>query len=617
MKALLVALAGICALPPVPAVSASGAQEVTAPSRKPAKVPSAPAIPPRARTTLRIERDTLVVDAREGRLLFPLATTGPRFKDQADLWRYAQRAWGATLRQDAKGRPWAVSFRTRQLGSSVWVQPRTGIVHQVADPVLASLGGLDGRFGVGSATYCADADGRCDDGLPSYLKPGTRKTLRSNEDSCSGDGTYCAQHHSFFNRVVELGFFKYARHGANTRINAGTSQPRLSVFPCAAGAEAPPAGTEVRGLSITIRTGDDDLRGGSDVSVRVPGVTTAFVSLNGGAGLGNGSVHTGSITLPPGTRAEQVTSLEFRYRSGDCVACTTDNWNVDELLVSYSSPGGVSGSLFAARGHPLVRFTEDRPRWSVAVSRAPLPADATPSGLRFTLRTGGDDLRGGSDVHARVPGITDWVPLNPGSAGFANGTVTTALLPLPRGTRLDAVTSIELRHTSGHCVACTTDNWDLDELLVETVEAKSNRVLLQRTGAPWVRFTGASPQIAIAIALTPAGALCGETMPGRRLAITSSLVKFVNVPALAGAPHWEALGIAPGEAFGADWLEISAGGLTLAGRTDSDGSSSPAGAPSFLEADADGICSRHTDDAGGAETGNGNHQGAVDTGLCP
>jgi len=112
------------------------------------------------------------------------------------------------------------------------------------------------------------------------------------------------------------------------------SQPRLSVFPCAAGAEAPPAGTEVRGLSITIRTGDDDLRGGSDVSVRVPGVTTDFVSLNGGAGLGNGSVHTGSITLPPGTRAEQVTSLEFRYRSGDCVACTTDNWNVDELLVT-------------------------------------------------------------------------------------------------------------------------------------------------------------------------------------------------------------------------------------------------------------------------------------------
>ena len=418
----------------------------------------------------------LMVDARGRQLLFPLTQSPLQFRNLEELaWFAATRLGAADARVTprAGGDSLAFSYRSKQYSSSYWQDPVRRLSYSVVDPVLAVLGGTTGKLYIGTTSFCIDPDGICDR-LPSYLVPLVTPTALSHVDQCGVD--VCTQYHSFYNKV-DLGFLRYARHGANTRVTSGSSGGSWRLVPCSeTGAVAAPDEV-VDAIRVTLRTGGDDLRGNSHIFLQlgIPGSVSFEQSLNNGAGWGGGSVNTVTVPLPSRPTASQIAWFGLRFHSGDCLACDTDNWN-------------------------------------------------------------------------------------------------------------------------------------LDQLSVELLTAAGPRAFLGRVGAPFLRFSGALDHWSLDTTVTGGAMLCAARFPGLRLEVeASNLVQFFNEPDISGHPHWEATRI-PG-VFGdeVDMVETAVGGMTF----------SLWGAPSFVEFEANGICSSHRSLGIIGRTGNGDHAGAEEAGLCP
>jgi len=136
---------------------------------------------------------------------------------------------------------------------------------------------------------------------------------------------------------------------------------------CGRGPIAVTADTLVSSIKVRMRTGGDDLRGGSQAhgSFQLTGgIPLAEVSLNGGAGFGNGSVATASIPISPARRLGSLSGFTLKWDGAPRnIFDTYDNWNLDELrfflqpagrcprfLGPALSPGRMTGSrtLFSA-----------------------------------------------------------------------------------------------------------------------------------------------------------------------------------------------------------------------------------------------------------------------------
>lgn len=136
---------------------------------------------------------------------------------------------------------------------------------------------------------------------------------------------------------------------------------------CGRGPISVTADTLVSSIKVRIRTGGDDLRGGSQAygSFQLPGgISLARVSLNGGAGFGGGSTAIASIPISPARRLGSLTGFTLEWDGAPRNFFDTyDNWNVDELrfflepagrcprfLGTALNPGRMTGSrtLFSA-----------------------------------------------------------------------------------------------------------------------------------------------------------------------------------------------------------------------------------------------------------------------------
>jgi microsomal dipeptidase-like Zn-dependent dipeptidase len=183
---------------------------------------------------------------------------------------------------------------------------------------------------------------------------------------------------------------------------------------------------------------------------------------------------------------------------------------------------GTEGSLGAVPlvaqpvmpGGLLVRFTGDFPQRSWDVSRA---RDGVVSGLSVTIKTGGDDLRGGNNrVWARVDidGRVIESDLSRG-ANWANDSLHTVPISLPAGTRLSHIRSFGLRTdpNAKNTFTDSPDNWNVDQVVVVANLASGDNVaawgdgfldvftLLQGRGAAFgTDFNGFAPQMPFAAA---------------------------------------------------------------------------------------------------------------------
>lgn len=305
----------------------------------------------------------LTVNASGRKWLFQTATSPRVFATLKALGTFAESSLGASnVNVIAGSKTTSITFKyaNRQLASSYVRDATRGLSYAVKDPLLATLGGTTGQIILGSQTLCIDPDGSCI-GVPSYLQPLLTPTADSHVNGCAGE--LCMQYHSFFNKV-DLGFFRYARHGANTRMTRGSAAATSRLERCGGAGAASPT-EAVSSIRVTMRTGGDDLRGNSHVYLQLGLPGFAERSLNGGAGLGGGSVVSYTVPLPAGTTAGAIASVGLRFHSGDCLFCTTDNWNLDDLNVELMTPTGAVRSFVRRIGTPLVRFTGSTNRYTL------------------------------------------------------------------------------------------------------------------------------------------------------------------------------------------------------------------------------------------------------------
>ncbi|MGC4042276.1 MAG: membrane dipeptidase [Armatimonas sp.] len=99
-----------------------------------------------------------------------------------------------------------------------------------------------------------------------------------------------------------------------------------------------PGNPVITNLTVTIKTGGDDLRGGNNwvkAWVTIRGARREF-DLSKGQGWPNGSVRTVSFPLPAGTRSNDIDrfTLHTNPDGKNGIFDSPDNWNVDELKVS-------------------------------------------------------------------------------------------------------------------------------------------------------------------------------------------------------------------------------------------------------------------------------------------
>lgn len=126
--------------------------------------------------------------------------------------------------------------------------------------------------------------------------------------------------------------------------------------------------TVVNVLKISITTGGDDLRGGSQAWAYVrllqgSAVNEFSVALNEGANWKNNSTHDRDLHLPDGTTLRDIRRFGIRFQSGGGIS--GDNWNVDGVVVKFAVPGGEDELVNKAES-PIVRFkSTERTEWGV------------------------------------------------------------------------------------------------------------------------------------------------------------------------------------------------------------------------------------------------------------
>jgi hypothetical protein len=79
--------------------------------------------------------------------------------------------------------------------------------------------------------------------------------------------------------------------------------------------------------------------------------------------LGNNTTYSAPpISIDPPMRFSQIRRVGLQYYLGqDEIFDQTDNWNLDELSIRWSSSTGASGLLFSRAGIPLHRFSCEQP----------------------------------------------------------------------------------------------------------------------------------------------------------------------------------------------------------------------------------------------------------------
>jgi hypothetical protein len=122
------------------------------------------------------------------------------------------------------------------------------------------------------------------------------------------------------------------------------------------------------------------------------------------------------------------------------------------------------------------------------------------SKLRLTIRTGGDDLRSGSQAfctfrtNSRL--FRSWALNN--SANWGNGSTNVIETTVPPATT--ALTICTLQFLPGSSGPLDTgDNWNVDYIKLELINAEGNKTLAEHSGGPIVRFTGSTREYRITL----------------------------------------------------------------------------------------------------------------------
>lgn len=126
-----------------------------------------------------------------------------------------------------------------------------------------------------------------------------------------------------------------------------------------------PGAARISRLTLRLRTGDDDLREGSQVraaALDAGGRVLGEVDLNRGGRWADRTTQTAVLPLRQPSLVRDIARIRLTFRSGG--GMSGDNWNLDMLTV-YSNPA--APALLSRQGRPLMRFTGEARTFEVAL----------------------------------------------------------------------------------------------------------------------------------------------------------------------------------------------------------------------------------------------------------
>jgi hypothetical protein len=132
----------------------------------------------------------------------------------------------------------------------------------------------------------------------------------------------------------------------------------------------------ITNVNITIVTGEDNLREDSSATAWILFVDgnetkeySTVLKTETEHAWEESTTH-GPIgwNLPPGMTSENISRFGIRMQSHEHGAETSDNWNINSVLVTYPDGSGGSAILVDQAGGPLVRLTGSEPAWETNLS---------------------------------------------------------------------------------------------------------------------------------------------------------------------------------------------------------------------------------------------------------
>jgi hypothetical protein len=134
--------------------------------------------------------------------------------------------------------------------------------------------------------------------------------------------------------------------------------------------------TPVPNLEVTVITGGDDLRDDSSATAWIMVIEgnesreySTLLKSETEPGWGNDTTH-GPIAwnLPPGIDSSSISRFGIRMQSHEGATETSDNWNVNSVVVTYPDGSGGQAVLVEQAGGPLVRLTGSEPAWETVLT---------------------------------------------------------------------------------------------------------------------------------------------------------------------------------------------------------------------------------------------------------
>lgn len=142
--------------------------------------------------------------------------------------------------------------------------------------------------------------------------------------------------------------------GATYRVNTGIDRERYENN-----------GLTTSNLQLSLKTGDDDMRGGGQINVTLTEcvggslVNRTFNNVNGGAERQRWS--DGTFTLPLSARVGNIKSIAINWSPGGGIS--PDNWDIEAIKLAYRA-GTTTGTYFVRQGAPVIRMTDSLRSWS-------------------------------------------------------------------------------------------------------------------------------------------------------------------------------------------------------------------------------------------------------------
>ncbi len=194
----------------------------------------------------------------------------------------------------------------------------------------------------------------------------------------------------------------------------------------------------------------------------------------------------------------QVRSIELFWRKEGDYAGTEDNWNLDDVNLTFEyTEGGVqqiSRQAFMLKGNPLVRFKGSRRNlWRYDRFQPQFDATEIVDGFDLTIITGEDNRDSGQDTSAYLQlknGTRITIPL--GNDDIPSDTQRTFSGLLTNIQKQDIVQFAIRTNMAGGVFG---KNWDIAEVKLELIKGSRRCTILHESGYPLLRFMGGDARV--------------------------------------------------------------------------------------------------------------------------